>query len=314
MTSNAGLGELVRELRATLEAISLGLVEGLPDRLLDAEPRLADIAARLASLPPSDIESLRPELERCGPIDRAQAALRRCERLGATVVSLGDVYATRHGYGRSGHFAHAHRRRRRRPAGEGLMSGLFGMLSTTARSLDAQRYGLDVGRPEHRQREHARLLAPRRRLRRGAADERAPERRQRRRGARRAPPPRSLLRSPAVPGEPGAEPRGGAGRGARHRRVEPRIARRHAERAAQPVLRRLQRARAGADVEHGARRRAGAGPGRWPARFAPPTAASSRRSSTPIAASARPSTRSTRSPTGWRRSTIASPTPTKAAR
>jgi hypothetical protein len=75
MTSNAGLGELVRELRATLEAISLGLVEGLPDRLLDTE------------------------------LVAAQAALRRCERLGATVVSLNDVYATRHGYGPSGHFA-----------------------------------------------------------------------------------------------------------------------------------------------------------------------------------------------------------------
>jgi hypothetical protein len=99
MTSNAGLGELVRELRATLEAISLGLVEGQPDRLLDAEPRLAEIVARLATHPPSDMESLRPELL------AAQAALRRCERLGATVVSLGEVYATRHAYGRSGHFA-----------------------------------------------------------------------------------------------------------------------------------------------------------------------------------------------------------------
>jgi hypothetical protein len=98
MTSNVGLGELVRDLRTTLEAISLGLVEGLPDRLLDAEPRLADIAARLASLPPTDVDALRPELV------AAQAALRRCERLGATVVSLNDVYATRHGYGRSGHF------------------------------------------------------------------------------------------------------------------------------------------------------------------------------------------------------------------
>jgi hypothetical protein len=101
MTSNAGLGELVRELRATLEAISLGLVEGLPDRLLDAEPRLAHIADCFATLPPSDVEPLRPELV------AAQAALRRCERLGATVVALGDVYATRHGYGRSGHFATA---------------------------------------------------------------------------------------------------------------------------------------------------------------------------------------------------------------
>jgi hypothetical protein len=98
MTSNVGLGELVRELRATLEAISLGLVEGLPERLLDAEPRLADIAARLAILPPTDVDALRPELV------AAQAALRRCERLGSTIVSLNDVYATRHGYGRSGLF------------------------------------------------------------------------------------------------------------------------------------------------------------------------------------------------------------------
>jgi hypothetical protein len=101
MTSNDGLGALVRELRVTLEAISLGLVEGQPDRLLDAEPRLADVAARLATHPPSDVESLRPELV------AAQAALRRCERLGATVVSLGEVYAARDGYGRSGHFTHS---------------------------------------------------------------------------------------------------------------------------------------------------------------------------------------------------------------
>jgi hypothetical protein len=98
MTSNVGLGELVRELRATLEAISLGLVEGLPERLLDAEPRLADIAARFATLPPADVETLRPELI------AAKATIRRCERLGSTVFALNDVYATRHGYGRSGHF------------------------------------------------------------------------------------------------------------------------------------------------------------------------------------------------------------------
>ena len=98
VTSNVGLGELVRDLRATLEAISLGLVEGLPERLLDAEPRLADIAARFASLPPTEVEALRPELI------AAQAAIRRCERLGGTVFALNDVYATRHGYGRSGHF------------------------------------------------------------------------------------------------------------------------------------------------------------------------------------------------------------------
>jgi hypothetical protein len=98
MTSNVGLGELVRELRATLEAISLGLVEGLPERLLDAEPRLADIAARFATLPAVEVGALRPELL------AAQSAIRRCERLGSTVFALNDVYATRHGYGPSGHF------------------------------------------------------------------------------------------------------------------------------------------------------------------------------------------------------------------
>ena len=99
MTSNAGLGELVRELRATLEAISQGLVEGLPERLLDTEPRLAEIAARFATLSPVDAEALRPELK------AAQAAIRRCERLGSTIFALNDVYATRHGYGPSGHFS-----------------------------------------------------------------------------------------------------------------------------------------------------------------------------------------------------------------
>jgi hypothetical protein len=99
MTSNVGLGELVRDLRATLEAISLGLVEGLPDRLLDAEPRLAAIAARLSTVNPTDADGVRDELL------AARAALRRCEHLGATVAGLGDVYATPKGYGRSGHFA-----------------------------------------------------------------------------------------------------------------------------------------------------------------------------------------------------------------
>jgi hypothetical protein len=98
MTSNVGLGELVRELRATLETIGLGLVEGRPDLVLDAEPRLADIAARLATLPPDDAAALRPD------VLAAQAAIRRCERLGGTLFGLNEVYAARHGYGRSGHF------------------------------------------------------------------------------------------------------------------------------------------------------------------------------------------------------------------
>ena len=106
MTSNVGPGELVRELRATLEAISLGLVEGRPGDLLDAEPRLAEIAARLANLAQTDTAALsvtdaaalRPDLL------AAQSAIRRCERLGGTIFALNDIYATRHGYGRSGHF------------------------------------------------------------------------------------------------------------------------------------------------------------------------------------------------------------------
>jgi hypothetical protein len=99
MTSNVGLGELVRDLRATLEAISLGLIEGLPDRLLDAEPRLAEIAARFATLNYRDAGPIREELL------AARAAIHRCEHLGATVAGLGDVYAMPKGYGRSGHFA-----------------------------------------------------------------------------------------------------------------------------------------------------------------------------------------------------------------
>ena len=96
MTSN--VGELVRDLRATLEAISLGLIEGLPDRLLDAEPRLAEIAARLSSLSPDDLDVHRAD------VVAAHAALRRCERLGGTVFALNEVYAARRGYGPSGHY------------------------------------------------------------------------------------------------------------------------------------------------------------------------------------------------------------------
>jgi hypothetical protein len=96
MTANAGPGELVRELRATLEAIGGGLVDGRPERLLDAEPRLAAIVARLAAHP-LDVASVDRDA-----LLQARAALRRCEELGATIFALNDVYATRHGYGPSG--------------------------------------------------------------------------------------------------------------------------------------------------------------------------------------------------------------------
>jgi hypothetical protein len=96
MTPNAGPGELVRELRATLQAIGDGLVDGSPEGLLDAEPRLAAILGRLAELPADDIADHRTALL------EARAALRRCEQLGETLFALNDVYATRHGYGPSG--------------------------------------------------------------------------------------------------------------------------------------------------------------------------------------------------------------------
>ena len=98
MTSNVGLGELVRDLRATLEAISLGLTACAPEQLLDAEPRLAEIATRLATITTDDAGACRDD------ILAARAELRRCEQLGATVVALGDVYAARQGYGPTGHF------------------------------------------------------------------------------------------------------------------------------------------------------------------------------------------------------------------
>ena len=50
MTPNSGLSGLVHDLRTTLGAISEGLVEGC-HRLLDAEPRLAELAARLQTTP-----------------------------------------------------------------------------------------------------------------------------------------------------------------------------------------------------------------------------------------------------------------------
>jgi hypothetical protein len=99
MTPNPGLSDLVHDLRATLEAISEGLVEGLSDRLLDAEPRLAELAARLQTAP-LDAAHAPPRDE----ILAAQAALRRCQHLGATIRSLGEIYATSNAaaYDRSG--------------------------------------------------------------------------------------------------------------------------------------------------------------------------------------------------------------------
>jgi hypothetical protein len=100
MSSRTGLSDLVHDLRTTLEAISEGLVEGLPDRLLDAEPRLAEIAARLAGsrLDPATTTIPRED------VLAARAALQRCEQLGATIRTLGEVYAAGGGYDRHGHY------------------------------------------------------------------------------------------------------------------------------------------------------------------------------------------------------------------
>ena len=179
------------------------------------------------------------------------------------------------------------------------MSGLFGMLSTTARSLEAQRYGLDsagqnianMNTPGYSRRvvDFGAVPPTSERLNAGngvevlgvaacaiASSIGGCSRRTRRSTAR------SAL----------AEALASSSR--------PRLARRHAERAAQPVLRRLQRAAAGADLEHGARRRAGqgAGPGRRDPRHRRPLPASQLDTDP---ASVATSTRSTRSPTGWRR-------------
>jgi hypothetical protein len=99
MTPNSGLSELVSDLRTTLETISDGLVEGLATPLLDAEPRLAELAARLAASP----LDLPPHPSR-DEVDATQAILRRCQHLGATIRSLGEIYATSSaaGYDRSG--------------------------------------------------------------------------------------------------------------------------------------------------------------------------------------------------------------------
>jgi len=100
MSSGTGLSELVHDLRATLETISEGLVEGLPDRLLDAEPRLAEIAARLTAVRP---DSANPAIR--DDVLAARTALRRCEHLGSTIRTLGEVYAASSGgYDRHGHY------------------------------------------------------------------------------------------------------------------------------------------------------------------------------------------------------------------
>ena len=99
MTPNPGLTDLVHDLTATLERIGAGLVDGIPDQLLDAEPRLAELTARLSL---AAAEGLTPP----DPTDlqAARAILRRCQHLGSTIRSLGEIYATAQaaGYDRSG--------------------------------------------------------------------------------------------------------------------------------------------------------------------------------------------------------------------
>jgi hypothetical protein len=99
MTPNPGLSDLVHDLRTTLESISEGLVEGISDRLLDAEPRLAELTARLAATP-ADASTAPARHD----VAAAQAALRRCQHLGTTIRSLGEIYASASagGYDRNG--------------------------------------------------------------------------------------------------------------------------------------------------------------------------------------------------------------------
>ena len=100
MTSKAGRRELVHDLRDTLDAIAEGLVDGQPDRLLAAEPTLA-AARRTRSRIPHDIPTIAPHVRTCWPRVTPCDAARRSAR---TLSMLGEVYATRQGYTRSGHF------------------------------------------------------------------------------------------------------------------------------------------------------------------------------------------------------------------
>lgn len=100
MTSHAGPRGLVQQLRTTLESLSDDLVRGHVDGLLEIEPQLADLSARLSALDPgqSDLPT-RDELL------ALRAVLRRCEELGSTIVGLNEIYATAGGgYDRSGQF------------------------------------------------------------------------------------------------------------------------------------------------------------------------------------------------------------------
>jgi hypothetical protein len=99
MTPKAGLRELVHDLRATLDGLAAGLVDGEPDALLAAEPRLAALVAAFAGRLDSDQPPARADLL------AARHALRRCEALGLTLTQLGQVYAAANGgYTRSGRF------------------------------------------------------------------------------------------------------------------------------------------------------------------------------------------------------------------
>ena len=99
MTPNPALSDLVHDLRATLETISDGLVEGLSDRLLDAEPRLAELTARLTAAADDPVD-----LPARDDVQAVRLTLRRCQHLGSTIRSLGEIYATAQaaGYDRSG--------------------------------------------------------------------------------------------------------------------------------------------------------------------------------------------------------------------
>src|SRR5215831_6227094 len=88
MAARPDVATLVRELRATLDHIGDALVNGRYDDLITTESRLAGVVSGFAvALADGTIQ--RPS---ASELDDALAALRRCQRLGATFTGLGGAW------------------------------------------------------------------------------------------------------------------------------------------------------------------------------------------------------------------------------
>jgi hypothetical protein len=103
MTAKPDVATLVRELRATLDHIGDALVSGRYDDLITTESRLAGVVSGFAVA----FQDGAVERPLSSELDDALTALRRCQRLGATLTDLGDHwlqagYSHTNAYDRSG--------------------------------------------------------------------------------------------------------------------------------------------------------------------------------------------------------------------